>query len=399
MIKIMKYGQVPAAEIFDRGADASSVADTVSEIIADVEKNGDEALYRYCEQFDGAALTSLEVSEEEWAQAMEAADPALIEVMKRSAANIRAFHQRQVRNSFIISDQNGVVMGQKVVPLDRVGLYVPGGTAAYPSSVLMNAIPAKIAGVKETVMVSPAKGGVISPAILAAAKIAGVSRVFKIGGAQAIAALACGTATVPKVDKIVGPGNAFVAEAKNQVFGRVAIDMIAGPSEILVLADGACEPAFIAADMLSQAEHDKMASAVLVTDSMKLAAAVSAEIEKQLETLPRRDIARASIDGNGKIIVTEDLRKAIDVVNEIAPEHLEICLDSPFDWLGAIRHTGSVFLGKKLSGSSRRLFRRSESYPSDRRNSQVFQSPFGRRFCKKISVHILHRRRSCRRRR
>ncbi len=346
MIKIMKYGQVPAAEIFDRGADASSVADTVSEIIADVEKNGDEALYRYCEQFDGAALTSLEVSEEEWAQAMEAADPALIEVMKRSAANIRAFHQRQVRNSFIISDQNGVVMGQKVVPLDRVGLYVPGGTAAYPSSVLMNAIPAKIAGVKETVMVSPAKGGVISPAILAAAKIAGVSRVFKIGGAQAIAALACGTATVPKVDKIVGPGNAFVAEAKNQVFGRVAIDMIAGPSEILVLADGACEPAFIAADMLSQAEHDKMASAVLVTDSMKLAAAVSAEIEKQLETLPRRDIARASIDGNGKIIVTEDLRKAIDVVNEIAPEHLEICLDSPFDWLGAIRHAGSVFLGK-----------------------------------------------------
>lgn len=346
MIKIMKYGQVPAAEIFDRGADASSVADTVSEIIADVEKNGDEALYRYCEQFDGAALTSLEVSEEEWAQAMEAADPALIEVMKRSAANIRAFHQRQVRNSFIISDQNGVVMGQKVVPLDRVGLYVPGGTAAYPSSVLMNAIPAKIAGVKETVMVSPAKGGVISPAILAAAKIAGVSRVFKIGGAQAIAALACGTATVPKVDKIVGPGNAFVAEAKNQVFGRVAIDMIAGPSEILVLADGACDPAFIAADMLSQAEHDKMASAVLVTDSMKLAAAVSAEIEKQLETLPRRDIARASIDGNGKIIVTEDLRKAIDVVNEIAPEHLEICLDSPFDWLGAIRHAGSVFLGK-----------------------------------------------------
>lgn len=346
MIKIMKYGQVPAAEIFDRGTDASSVADTVSEIIADVEKNGDEALYRYCEQFDGAALTSLEVSEEEWAQAMEAADPALIEVMKRSAANIRAFHQRQVRNSFIISDQNGVVMGQKVVPLDRVGLYVPGGTAAYPSSVLMNAIPAKIAGVKETVMVSPAKGGVISPAILAAAKIAGVSRVFKIGGAQAIAALACGTATVPKVDKIVGPGNAFVAEAKNQVFGRVAIDMIAGPSEILVLADGACEPAFIAADMLSQAEHDKMASAVLVTDSMKLAAAVSAEIEKQLETLPRRDIARASIDGNGKIIVTEDLRKAIDVVNEIAPEHLEICLDSPFDWLGAIRHAGSVFLGK-----------------------------------------------------
>lgn len=346
MIKIMKYGQVPAAEIFDRGTDASSVADTVSEIIADVEKNGDEALYRYCEQFDGAALTSLEVSEEEWAQAMEAADPALIEVMKRSAANIRAFHQRQVRNSFIISDQNGVVMGQKVVPLDRVGLYVPGGTAAYPSSVLMNTIPAKIAGVKETVMVSPAKGGVISPAILAAAKIAGVSRVFKIGGAQAIAALACGTATVPKVDKIVGPGNAFVAEAKNQVFGRVAIDMIAGPSEILVLADGACEPAFIAADMLSQAEHDKMASAVLVTDSMKLAAAVSAEIEKQLETLPRRDIARASIDGNGKIIVTEDLRKAIDVVNEIAPEHLEICLDSPFDWLGAIRHAGSVFLGK-----------------------------------------------------
>ena len=267
-------------------------------------------------------------------------------IIEEAAGNIRAFHEKQKEETWMYNPSPGITLGQHITPLERVGLYVPGGTAAYPSSVLMNAIPAKIAGVKETVMVSPAKGGVISPAILAAAKIAGVSRVFKIGGAQAIAALACGTATVPKVDKIVGPGNAFVAEAKNQVFGRVAIDMIAGPSEILVLADGACEPAFIAADMLSQAEHDKMASAVLVTDSMKLAAAVSAEIEKQLETLPRRDIARASIDGNGKIIVTEDLRKAIDVVNEIAPEHLEICLDSPFDWLGAIRHAGSVFLGK-----------------------------------------------------
>ena len=347
MIKIMKYGQVPASEIFDRGTAADDVSGIVRDIIKDVSENGDTALKKYCAKFDGFdQLMPLEVSDDEWALAMEEVDKDLISVMEKAAANIRAFHSRQVRNSFVISETDGIVMGQKVVPLDKVGLYVPGGTASYPSSVLMNAIPAKIAGVKEIVMVTPSRGGVINPVILAAAKVAGIDRVFKIGGAQAVAALAYGTATVPRVDKIVGPGNAFVAEAKKQVFGMVAIDMIAGPSEILVLADGTCNPAFVAADMLSQAEHDKMASAVLVTDSMKLAQAVAAEIEKQLQTLPRRDIAKTSIDNNGKIIVTDDLRSAIDVVNEIAPEHLEICVDSPFDYLGSIRHAGSVFLGK-----------------------------------------------------
>ena len=347
MIKIMKYGQVPASEIFDRGTAADDVSQIVSEIIEDVAKNGDAALKKYCAKFDGFnELMPLEVSADEWASAMESVDKELISVMEKAAGNIRAFHSRQTRNSFIISETDGIVMGQKVVPLDKVGLYVPGGTASYPSSVLMNAIPAKLAGVKEIVMVTPSKCGAINPVILAAAKVAGIDRVFKIGGAQAVAALAYGTATVPRVDKIVGPGNAFVAEAKKQVFGRVAIDMIAGPSEILVLADGSCEPAFVAADMLSQAEHDKMASAVLVTDSMKLAQAVSIEIERQLEVLPRQEIARTSIENTGKIIVTDDLKSAIDVVNEIAPEHLEICVDSPFDYLGAIRHAGSVFLGK-----------------------------------------------------
>ena len=346
MIKILKYGKVPAPEIFDRGTAADSVEDVVAGIIEDVRENGDEALLRYCRKFDGADLESLEVSEEEWQEAMDEVDPALIEVMKKSAANIRAFHEKQVRNSFIINDRDGIVMGQKVVPLDRAGLYVPGGTASYPSSVLMNAIPAKIAGVKEMVITTPSKGGKLNPVILAAARIAGVDRVFKVGGAQAVAALAYGTETVPRVDKIVGPGNAFVAEAKKQVFGRVAIDMIAGPSEILVLADGTCNPEFVAADMLSQAEHDKNASAVLVTDSEELAEAVASEIERQLETLPRKEIAGASIENNGKIIVTENLEDAVDVVNEIAPEHLEICTDAPFDMLGRVRHAGSVFLGK-----------------------------------------------------
>ena len=347
MIKIMKYGQVPASEIFDRGTAADDVSDTVSRIIEDVIQNGDIALKKYCAQFDGFdERMPLEVSSDEWASAMEAVDEELISVMEKAASNIRAFHSRQVRNSFVISENEGIVMGQKIVPLDKVGLYVPGGTASYPSSVLMNAIPAKIAGVKEIVMVTPSKDGVINPVILAAARVAGIDRIFKAGGAQAVAALAYGTASIPRVDKIVGPGNAFVAEAKKQVFGRVAIDMIAGPSEILVLADGTCNPAFVAADMLSQAEHDRMASAVLVTDSMELAKAVASEIEEQLKSLPRCDIASASIKNNGKIIVTDDLMSAVDVVNEIAPEHLEICVDSPFDYLGSIRHAGSVFLGK-----------------------------------------------------
>ncbi len=350
MIKIMKYGEVPNREIFARGMDQANVEDIVTGILADVKENGDDAIRRYCRKFDGFTDEdfALEVSETEFEAAFEEVGPQLIGVLERAAANIRDFHEKQIRNSFLIStpEKPGIIMGQKVVPLDKVGLYVPGGTASYPSSVLMNAIPAKIAGVKEIVMVSPSKGGVINPVILAAAKIAGIDRIFKIGGAQAIAALTFGTETIPAVDKITGPGNAFVAEAKKQVYGRVAIDMIAGPSEILVVADGTCNPKYVAADMLSQAEHDKMASAVLVTDSMDLAEAVSEELERQLKLLPREEIARASIDNNGKIIVADDLHTAIEIANEIAPEHLEICVDNPFDYLDEIRHAGSVFLGK-----------------------------------------------------
>ena len=347
MIQIMKYGDVPASEVFARTEPAVNVESIVTEIIANVRKNGDAALYEYCEKFDKAKLTSLQVSKEEIGEAVEAVEPRFLEILKKAAENIRAFHSRQVRNSFVINEARGVVVGQKIIPVDRAGLYVPGGTAAYPSTVLMDSIPAKIAGVKEVVMVTPPnKEGKVNPVILAAASIAGVDKIFKVGGAQAVAALAYGTESIPKVDKIVGPGNAFVAEAKKQVFGQVSIDMIAGPSEILIVADGASNPRHLAADLLSQAEHDKLASAVLVTDSMELALAVQAELEVQIPQLERSDIARASIDNNGKIIVAEDLMQAIDIANEIAPEHLELCVDNPFDYLDAIRHAGSIFMGR-----------------------------------------------------
>lgn len=347
MIKIMKYGEVSPEEIFARTEPTSNVTDIVADIIADVRKNGDQALFAYCEKFDGAKLTSLQVSEAEIEEAVASVDKEFLAVIEKAATNIRKFHEKQVRTSFIINDEPGIVMGQKVIPLDRAGLYVPGGTAAYPSTVLMDSIPAKIAGCKEVVMVSPPnKEGKIHPAILAAAKVAGIDKIFKLGGAQAVAALAYGTESVPAVDKIVGPGNAFVAEAKRQVFGKVAIDMIAGPSEILIVADGKTDPAYAAADLLSQAEHDKMASAVLVTDSESLATAVSAELERQIPLLSRSEIARVSIDQNGKIIVAENLRSAIDIANEIAPEHLELCVDNPFDYLDNIRHAGSIFMGR-----------------------------------------------------
>ncbi len=347
MIKIYKYGEVPNSEIFARSEAKVDVEAIVSGIIENVKKNGDAALKEYSEKFDKVSLDSIEVSREEIDAAYASVDAEFIRILETAANNIREFHSRQVRNSFVINEREGVVMGQKVMPIEKVGLYVPGGTAAYPSSVLMNCIPAKIAGCSEIVMVSPPTcGGRINPVILAAAKIAGVHRVFNVGGAQAVAALAYGTETVPKVDKIVGPGNAFVAEAKKQVFGQVAIDMIAGPSEILVVADGTCNPAFVAADLLSQAEHDKLASAVLVTDSEKLAKKVAKEIEKQIPMLLRAEIARASIDANGKIIVADDLMSAIDIANEIAPEHLEICTDNPFDYLDKIKHAGSIFMGK-----------------------------------------------------
>jgi histidinol dehydrogenase len=347
MIKIYKYGEVASSEIFARENISANVEGTVAEIIANVIKNGDKALFEYCEKFDKAALKSLEVTEAEIDEAFAAVDEEFIDILKEAAENIRNFHKHQVKNSFVINE-NGVVMGQKVMPIEKVGLYVPGGTAAYPSTVLMDSVPAKIAGCSEIVMVTPpSKDGKVNPVILAAAKIAGVDRIFKVGGAQAVAALAYGTESVPKVDKIVGPGNAYVAEAKKHVFGKVSIDMIAGPSEILVVADSASTPRYVAADLLSQAEHDRMASAVLVTDSYTFAEQVSQELEHQIPLLPRQEIARYSIDNNGKIIVAEgNLLLAIDIANEIAPEHLELCVDNPFDYLDKVKHAGSIFMGR-----------------------------------------------------
>ena len=347
MIRIYKYGEVENNEIFSRMAYTVDVSDIVTGIIENVKANGDKALFEYCEKFDKATLTSLEVTEEEIEEAFNAVEPEFLRILRTAEENIRNFHSKQVRNSFIINEKNGVVTGQKITAIEKVGLYVPGGTAAYPSTVLMDSVPAKIAGCKEICIVTPpSKDGKVNPVILAAAKIAGVDRIFKVGGAQAVAALAYGTETVPKVDKIVGPGNAFVAEAKRQVFGMVSIDMIAGPSEILVLADGKSNPDFVAADLLSQAEHDKNASAVLVTDSMELAEKVSASLEKQIPMLERAEIARVSIDNNGKIIVADNIMAGIDIANEIAPEHLELCLDNPFDYLDSVKHAGSIFMGR-----------------------------------------------------
>ena len=359
MIKIMDYNEVSAEEIFARNEPTSDVSETVTGIISDVRNNGDEAVIRYAASFDGIDPEGfrLELSGADMEAALktlEATDPDFMGVLERAAANIAGFHARQVRNSFIINDAPGIIMGQKVVPLERVGLYIPGGTAAYPSTVLMNCIPALIAGCSEIIMTTPPDAdGMVEPAIIAAAVTAqrtvpgkGRIRIFRTGGAQAVAALAYGTESIPKVDKIVGPGNAFVAEAKRQVYGMVAIDMIAGPSEILVVSDAKSDPDVVAADMLSQAEHDRNASAVLVTDSAALAEAVAASIEQQLARLPREEIARASIERNGKIIVAADIDQAIDIANEIAPEHLELCVDEPFEMLGKVRNAGSVFLGR-----------------------------------------------------
>ncbi|MBQ8027884.1 MAG: histidinol dehydrogenase [Clostridia bacterium] len=347
MIKIFKYEEVNRSQLFIRDNIPQNVEGVVSKIIADVIKNGDSALIKYAEKFDKCSLSALEVTKEEIEEAFSLVEKEFISVLRLAAENIRHFHEKQVRTGFIINDQKGVVMGQKIIPIEKVGLYVPGGTAAYPSTVLMDSIPAKIAGCEEIVMVTPPmENGKINPSILAAAKIAGVDRIFKVGGAQAVAALAYGTESVPKVDKIVGPGNAFVAEAKKQVFGKVSIDMIAGPSEILVVADESCNAEYVAADLLSQAEHDKMATAVLVTNSMTLAENVSQELEKQIPLLPRAEIARTSIDNCGKIIVADSLDVVIEIANELAPEHLELCVDNPFDYLDSIKHAGSIFMGK-----------------------------------------------------
>ena len=347
MIKKIKYDPANVSKILGRSYVPEDVSGAVREIIENVRQNGDKALFEYCERFDGACLSSLKVSEEEMENALGEVPEEFIEVLKRSAENIRKFHERQKREGFSSEDKEGIIIGQKITPIEKAGLYVPGGTAAYPSTVLMDAIPAKIAGVSRVVMVSPVKAdGKIKPDIAAAAYVAGVDEIYKVGGAQAIAALAYGTESIPKVDKIVGPGNAFVAEAKRQVFGLVSIDMIAGPSEILIVADETSDAHILAADMLSQAEHDKLATAVLITNSEALAEDVASELEGQLKTLPRQEIARASIENNGKIIIVENIKEGIEAANLLAPEHFELSVDEPFKYLDLIKHAGSVFLGK-----------------------------------------------------
>lgn len=333
--------------IFAPPPQEADVSQAVRGIIADVRARGDAAVLAYTSRFDGAQLHSLRVSTEEIGEARAEVGDVFLALLTEAAANIRAYHSSQLRDGFCEEFRPGVTLGQKVLPIGRVGLYVPGGTASYPSSVLMNAIPAFIAGCPAVQMVTPpGPDGRIAPSILAAASVAGVTAIFKAGGAQAVAALAYGTDSIPAVDKIVGPGNAYVAEAKRQVFGQVAIDMIAGPSEILIVADAHSDPRHLAADLLSQAEHDRLASAVLVTDSEALARAVQQEVERQLLPLPRQAIARASIDQRGKIIVTDSLQQAMDIANTLAPEHLELCVAQPFEWLKQVVNAGSVFLGR-----------------------------------------------------
>ena len=350
MMKLYRLEDLTPDQILNRDLRAEQdVEEVVDAIIADVRARGDAALRDYALRFDGARLEELEVSAQEMDQALADADPYFLDTLRMAAANIEAFHRRQLRDSFVMTEQDGVILGQKYTPVERAGVYVPGGTAAYPSTVLMDVIPARVAGVPEIVMTTPAgRDGRVAPAILAAASVAGVTRIFKAGGAQAVAALAYGTESVPAVDKIVGPGNIYVATAKRKVYGKVGIDMIAGPSEILVLADGGCSPAWVAADLLSQAEHDRLASPVLVTDSEALALAVQAEVEAQLDALPRRDIARASVETGGKIILCGSLDQAVDVCNIIAPEHLELCVEDPFALLGRIKNAGSIFLGRNV---------------------------------------------------
>lgn len=347
MIRTFQYGEVPNETLFIRSPLFTDVGPVVAEILADVQENGDAALLRYTEKFDGAKLDSLLVTQEEVDAAYASVSEEYRAVLRQAAENIAEYHRNQVRPGFVMTRENGVVLGQKITPIERVGLYVPNGTAAYPSSLLMNCVPAKIAGCSLLVITTPPNAdGKVDASILAAAKIAGVDKIFKVGGAQAVAALAYGTESIPRVDKIVGPGNAYVAEAKKQVFGKVAIDTIAGPSEVLIVADDTNDPAIVAADMLAQAEHDVMATSVLVTDSERLAEAVAEELERQLPLLPREEIARASIENNGKIVLVQSLEDAIDCANEIAPEHLEICVDDPFAYLGKVKNAGSIFLGK-----------------------------------------------------
>ena len=322
------------------------VNETVENILKDVKKRGDKALFEYTKKFDKVDLKTLEVSEEEIQKAFDTIDKELLEVIKYSHDNIKLFHEKQVRNNFIVKKENGVSLGQIINPIEKVGLYVPGGTAAYPSTVLMNAVPAKIAGCKEIIMVTPpTSDGTILPSLLVAAKISGVDRIFKVGGAQSIAALSYGTESIPKVYKIVGPGNIYVAMAKKMVYGEVSIDMIAGPSEVLIIADDSANPVHVAADLLSQAEHDKLAASILVTNSKELAKNVAEQLEIQLKELEREEIARTSIENQGRIIITKTIDEAIKISNEIAPEHLELAVSNPFELLTKIKNAGSIFMG------------------------------------------------------
>ena len=348
MIPILQFDRLAPEDILNRDIQAEEdVSAAVDAVLAAVKAKGDAALKAYTKQFNGVELEDLQVSEAELDAAWRGLDPEFIRTLELAAENIRRFHEHQVHKDFVLTDQPGILMGQRYTPIEKVGICVPSAPAALPSTILMNVIPAKIAGVGEIVVVTPPdQNGAISPEALAAAKIAGADKIFKIGGAQAVAALAYGTESVPRVDKVVGPGGIFVATAKRKVFGQVAIDMIAGPSEILVLADGKSDAAWVAADLLSQAEHDVLASPVLVTDSQELARAVQAEVERQLELLPRREVARRAVDDNGKIIVTDDLEKAVEAANLIAPEHLELCVDDPFALLPRVKNAGSIFLGR-----------------------------------------------------
>lgn len=350
MIRIYDTKNTPREVILNRTLPQTPAVDeTVRDILQKVRREGDRALLAMEQQFDKAVLTRLEVTPEEWDEGAAKVDESFLATLRAAKENIAAFHRCQTRTGFAVTDRPGVLLGQRILPLEKVGIYVPGGTASYPSTVLMNALPAKIAGVGQIIMTTPPRpDGTILPEILAAARLAGVDRIFKLGGAGAVAALAYGTETVPAVDKIVGPGNVFVATAKQMVFGQVAIDMIAGPSEILVLADSSCSPVFAAADLLSQAEHDRLASAILVTDCPELARRVSEELERQIPLLPRADIARASIDENGRIVVASSMREAVELANAFAPEHLEICTDDALALLADIRNAGSVFLGKNV---------------------------------------------------
>ena len=348
MIKTMKYtNMVDLKNELSRSQFSHDDVNTiVKNILDDVKLRGDQALYDYNKKFDNVSLSSLQVTEKEIEDAFNRLDKELLDVIKYSHENIVRYHTKQKRNDFLDKDTDGVILGQIINPIEKVGIYVPGGTAAYPSTVLMNAVPAKVAGVEEIVMVTPPnEDGTISDVILAAAKIAGVTKIFKIGGAQAVAALSYGTETIPAVYKIVGPGNIFVAMAKKMVFGEVAIDMVAGPSEVLIISDDSSDPVHIAADLLSQAEHDKLAACILVTTSEELAKSVAVEIESQLAELPRQEIARESINNNGRIIIAKSIEEAILISNEIAPEHLELAVMDPFALLSKIKNAGSIFLG------------------------------------------------------